>query len=139
VGSPAKVIRSAPDFPRRLSDLQRAALVAEMMSEFDRYVTYEGTRIDLDGAARTYLRNGRRWRLVWRRPDGQDAALRVDDTLVTEVVLDANEQQSLTERGVHWLDLAGRSRSENGSALTEELASFLGRYGIRLPRTSSRQ
>jgi hypothetical protein len=35
---------------------------------------------------------------------------------------------------VHWLDLAGHSRSSGGSPLTEELAEFLGRYGIRLVR-----
>jgi acetyltransferase-like isoleucine patch superfamily enzyme len=137
VGSPAKVIRSAPDFPRRLSDAQRAELVAEMMREFDRYVTYEGTRIERTGAERNYHREGRRWRLVWRRADGEDALLARDDTLLTEVPLADSELTSLVERGVHWLDLGGRSRSETGSALTEELASFLGRYGIRLARQSA--
>jgi hypothetical protein len=59
-----------------------------------------------------------------------------DDTLLTEVALSDDEVKSLARRGVHWLDLAGKSRSESGCALTEELASFLGRYGIRLPRLS---
>ena len=40
----------------------------------------------------------------------------------------------LRKRGVFWLDLRGKSRSATGSPLTEELAGFLGRYGIRLPR-----
>jgi hypothetical protein len=35
---------------------------------------------------------------------------------------------------VHWLDLAGRTRSVGGSPLTEELAVFIARYGMRLPR-----
>jgi hypothetical protein len=35
---------------------------------------------------------------------------------------------------VHWLDLGGKTRSLAGSPLTEELAGFLGRYGIRLAR-----
>jgi len=137
VGSPAKVIRSAPDFPRRLSDEQRAAKVAEMMREFDRYLDYEDTRIEVNGAERWYRRKGRRWRLVWRRGDGQDAPLDREDTLLTEVALDDSEQRSLTDRGVYWLDLVGKSRSESGNALTEELAAFLGRYGIRLPRAST--
>src|SRR5205823_452815 len=134
VGSPAKVIRSAPEFPRRLSAEQRADLVAEIVREFDRYVTYEGTRIDVSGAERLYRRNGRRWRLVWRRSTGEGPSLQRDDTLLTDVALDDSELASLVQRGVHWLDLGGRTRSENGSALTEELASFLGRYGIRLAR-----
>src|SRR5215213_935524 len=49
VGSPAKVIRSAPDFPRAVSAEQRASMVAQIVTEFDRFVTYEDTRIAIDG------------------------------------------------------------------------------------------
>jgi acetyltransferase-like isoleucine patch superfamily enzyme len=136
VGSPAKVIRSAPDFPRRLSHEQRAALVTEMMSEFDRYLAYEDTNIEVSGAERVYRRGGKQWRLVWRQAGSEDAALHRDDTLLTEIALDEERIKSLAASGVNWLDLAGKSRSESGSALTEELAAFLGRYGIRLPRRS---
>src|SRR5882672_5923089 len=38
VGSPAKVIRSAPDFPRVPGAEQRAALVVQIMKEFDEFV-----------------------------------------------------------------------------------------------------
>jgi hypothetical protein len=57
-----------------------------------------------------------------------------DDTLLTEIALDEDEIRSLVASGVYWLDLAGKSRSASGSAFTEELASFFGRYGIRLAR-----
>jgi acetyltransferase-like isoleucine patch superfamily enzyme len=133
VGSPAKVIRSAPDFPRALTPAERAALVAEIVGEFDRYVSYEGVRIDVDGALRVYRRDGGAWRLLWRR-GSEGADLRRGDTLLTEVALVDDERSDLRQRGVFWLDLAGRSRSASGGALTEELAAFLGRYGIRLPR-----
>lgn len=134
VGSPAKVIRSAPDFPRALSKEQRAALVEEMIREFDRYVAYENTRIDRSGSERIYRRDGRRWKLVWRRADSAGPRLERDDTLLTEVELGEAEMMSLAGQRIHWLDLHGRTRSETGSDLTEELASFLGRYGIRLAR-----
>jgi hypothetical protein len=62
------------------------------------------------------------------------AWLRRGDTLLSEVALDGAQCAQLTRAGVFWLDLAGRTRSLRGSALTEELAAFLGRYGIRLPR-----
>src|SRR5256712_5301355 len=45
VGFPARVIRSAPEFPRRLSDSERAALVVTIMTEFDRYVQHGGVAI----------------------------------------------------------------------------------------------
>jgi acetyltransferase-like isoleucine patch superfamily enzyme len=136
VGSPAKVIRSAPDFPRVPSDEKKAAIVAEMVSEFERYVTYEHYVVEVRGGVRSYRpsEGGGALKLVWRRSpeDGLDAAR--GDTVLTEVALDESEKASLRAHGVHWLDLAGRSRSAEGSPLTEELATFIARYGIRLPR-----
>src|SRR5512144_570540 len=54
VGSPAKVIRSAPDFPRVPSAEKKAAIVAEMVSEFERYVTYERYVVEVRGTSRSY-------------------------------------------------------------------------------------
>ncbi len=68
VGTPAKVIRSAPAFPRTLSADERAGIVRDIMSEFDRYVVYSDTIIAGDGAVRTYTRDGRSWTLRWLRP-----------------------------------------------------------------------
>src|SRR5437870_11122066 len=45
VGSPAKGIRSAPEFPRRLSENERAALVETIMKEFDQFVHHYGGAI----------------------------------------------------------------------------------------------
>src|SRR6266850_7681134 len=67
LGSPAKVIRSAPDFPRRLSDEQRAALVAQMMTEFDQFVRYHGGTITEEPPFRVYRVGGKRGRLLWLR------------------------------------------------------------------------
>ena len=66
---------------------------------------------------------------------GQAAGgLAAGDTVFTDTALSGSVIALLRSRGVHWLDLNGRSRSRAGSALTEELAQFLGRYGIRLVR-----
>lgn len=135
VGSPAKVIRSAPDFPKVPTEEERKALVAEMVSEFERYMTYEGVRIEVSGDVRTYAINGKgSWRLSWRRKYGVPLTAVRGDTVLSEVVLSEGERATLRNGGIYWLDLAGRTRSVGGSPLTEELASFLGRYGIRLPR-----
>jgi acetyltransferase-like isoleucine patch superfamily enzyme len=136
VGSPAKVIRSAPDFPHVPTEDERTAIVTEMMSEFERYMAYEDIVVDVRGATRSYhaAKGGTPSRLIWRRtPDDALAATR-GDTVLTEVALGERELSELRTNGVHWLDLAGRSRSVGGSPLTEELASFIARYGIRLPR-----
>ncbi|OYV71924.1 MAG: hypothetical protein B7Z72_05915 [Gemmatimonadetes bacterium 21-71-4] len=134
VGTPAKVIRSAPDFPPRLTPEAQAAKVAAMVGEFDRYARYEDVAIADEGSARVYRRGRHRWRLVWHRSGPLADAPRRGDTLLSEVALDVETRDRLRRAGVYWLDLAGRSRSRKGSGLTEELAAFLGRYGIRLPR-----
>jgi acetyltransferase-like isoleucine patch superfamily enzyme len=134
VGSPAKVIRSAPDFPRGLSAEQQRDLVTGMVSEFERYVTHAGVTVALTGDWRSYTREGTTARLLWRRVAGATPALRRDDTVLSEVALSDADRSAFRSAGVHWLDLAGRTRSVGGSPLTEELALFLGRYGIRLAR-----
>jgi hypothetical protein len=115
---------------------RRAELVAEMVSEFDRYVTYEHYVVEVRGATRSYRpgRGGAPLRLHWRRTADDALAPARGDTVLTEVALGDDERATLRRDGVHWLDLAGRTRSEGGSPLTEELASFISRYGIRLPR-----
>jgi len=139
VGSPAKVIRSAPDFPRALTADDRAALVRDMMEEFDRFVAHGGTTIEGHGPVRTYLREGRRWTLRWMADEhGAIGAAQRGDTVLTEAPLTDSEREALRARHVDWLDLGGRSRSEAGTPLTEELALFLGRYGIRLARDHAR-
>ncbi len=135
VGSPAKVIRRAPDFPRHLTDDDRTALVATMVSEFERLVVHGGFRVEDTTGERHYVRDGKRWRLIWRRAGtASEPDARRGDTVLSEVALTDAERARYRHAGVYWLDLAGRTRSPTGSPLTEELAQFLGRYGIRLPR-----
>jgi len=135
VGSPAKVIRTAPDFPARPDEAERAALVATMIEEFDRYVQAAGVSLRLEPPLRAYTRRRRTWRLWWLRQGGGDGMpATAGDTILSEVPLAEAARAAYRRTGVHWLDLGGRTRSRDGSPLTEELAAFISRYGIRLPR-----
>src|SRR5438034_3476519 len=136
VGNPAKVIRSAPEFPKRLSAEQRAALVAQIMKEFDQFVHYYGGAITDDVPFRRYRVGRSSGRLLWLRSGISlpQTALRRGDCVLAESALPQDAREALRARGVHWLDLDGRTRSREGSPLTEELALYLGRYGVRLPR-----
>lgn len=135
VGSPAKVIRSAPDFPKKLSEEERSTLVATIMSEFDRHVAHNGATVAEQPPFRLYTYGRKTWRLLWLRgsaaPFGQ---LAKGDTVLAERALSAEMRDVVRQRGVHWLDLGSRTRSRDGSPLTEELALYLGRYGVRLAR-----
>lgn len=134
VGSPAKVIRSAPDFPRKITEEERVRLIDEMLSEFERFVTYEEATVTREGGVRVYRTTNGSWRLMDRRSGAPLPALETGDTLLTDAALTEAERADLRRRGIHWLDLRGKSRSASGSAMTEELAAFISRYGIRLPR-----
>ncbi len=134
MGSPAKVIRTAPDFPRRLADTERLTLTEQMIAEFDRFVGDDAVTVSSDGSTKTYTYRGRAWRLHRvSRDGGWPTTARGDTVLASVAVADATLREYRT-RGVHWLDLAAKTRSRDGSPLTEELALFLGRYGIRLTR-----
>jgi acetyltransferase-like isoleucine patch superfamily enzyme len=135
VGTPAKVIRSAPDFPRTPDAGARAAMVQAMLDEFERYLAYESVTVTA-GEVREYRSAAGTFRLhrLAAHATALPTALRRGDTVLSERVLSVDDLRSLRSSGVFWLDVAGRTRSERGSPLTEELALFLGRYGIRLPR-----
>jgi acetyltransferase-like isoleucine patch superfamily enzyme len=134
VGSPAKVVRSAPDFPRRLSDADRSKLVAEMLAEFDRFVADDQVRVSDDGDSRVYTYRGRASRLHWWRGEGPPPTVARGATVLAERALPATTLADYRAHGASWLDLGAKTRSAEGSPLAEELALFLGRYGIRLKR-----
>jgi acetyltransferase-like isoleucine patch superfamily enzyme len=135
VGSPAKVIRGAPDFPRRLDAQQRAAKIDEMLSEFDRFLAHGGIAIERGGDVTSYRQGRRRSRLLRRRGAGATAtAVGAGDTVLSDEAMTPGERTALRKGGAAYLDLGAKVRSERGDRLTEELAAFLGRYGIRLAR-----
>lgn len=135
VGSPAKVIRSAPDFPRALTAEQRSEIVDRIMSEFNRWAEYNGVKIGREGLLRRYERDGRVFRLMWEHNTVPNTAVvGRADTVLSETRIGQTERERYRDRGVHWLDLEAKERSDDGSPLTEELAQFVGRYGIRMAR-----
>ena len=134
LGTPAKVIRSAPDFPPKLSDADRTAMIRDMMAEFDRYAADDGVTVTTDGSLRAYDLRGRAWRLHWVRDGDGVSAPAARDTVLAERPLSKETLTRYRDAGVYWLDLGAKRRSRDGSPLTEELALFLGRYGIRLER-----
>src|SRR5256712_2893383 len=132
VGSPAKVIRSAPDFPRRLTEPDRLALIQQMMAEFDRYASDDGVTVATDGSVRAYNLRGRAWRLHWVRDGDGASAPAAGDTVLAERRMSEEVLTRYRAAGVHWLDLGAKRRRPDGSALTGKLAPVPGRYGIRL-------
>ncbi|HEX4560615.1 MAG TPA: acyltransferase, partial [Gemmatimonadales bacterium] len=93
MGSPAKVIRTAPDFPKALSPQERARITEEMVHEFDRYVADGGVILEkTDGVPRVYRFGGGEWRMHWVRPGVTVLAAAPGDTLLSERALSDAER-----------------------------------------------
>ncbi|MCA9753802.1 MAG: acyltransferase [Gemmatimonadetes bacterium] len=133
-GSPAKVLRTAPDFPRAMTDERRRRIVDDILGEFERMVADHGIDVVHEGPDRTFRRDGSNFRLRRVLSEDRPGGIENGDTVLSEVALTEQEKQSYRRSGAYWLDVDAGTRSEGGSALTEELALFLGRYGIRLAR-----
>jgi hypothetical protein len=113
-----------------LTASDRHRLVEQMLIGFDEYVTGFGVEHVPDG----YRVGGRTYRLIRCDEAALPGRVGPEDVVVSERALSVSERQRLRAQGTSWLDLGGRSRSRSGNALCEELALFLSRYGIRLPR-----
>ena len=112
-------------------------IVDDMLAEFDRYARHGSVAIADEPPFRRYAVGRASYRLL-RLAAGAPvpSELAPGDTLLHEGDLGADLRVRLREARVHWLELGGKTRSRDGSPLTEELALFLNRYGIRLPRDS---
>ena len=129
-----EVIKSSPDFPQKVSEADRVRMIDKMLADFEGFAMYEGASVTTAGNLRTYRTQDGAWHLHIYRTRGPLPPSAAGDTVIADVELSDEQRADLRKRGVHWLDLRGKTRSEGGSALTEELATFLYRYGIRLPR-----
>ena len=111
--------RSAPrpPFPRSLTEDDRAAMVHEMMSEFDRYVVYSDTTIAGEGPVRTYTRDDRGWTLRWVaagaatwRPGQRRSGVTRSSP---KMPLTEPSRRRCASAGCHGSTSAGRTRSES--------------------------
>jgi len=135
VGSPARVVKQAPDFPRALDNTVRRKLIVQILNEFERLLSSEGIQIQESGSFRIYSKNGRAYRLLHLDSHSTSATkCNREDTVLSDITIPEEQKATYRKDRVSWLDLEANIRSDAGSPLMEELALFLGRYGIRLQR-----
>src|SRR3989475_11644636 len=132
VASPARVMRAAPDFPRRLSDSERSALVVTIVTEFDRYVQHSGVAISERAPFRLYTRRGKTWRLLWLGPTWPPpVAPERGDTGLSEAPLPAAAPAGVRERGVPWPGRGRRPPGPGGPPARRQVGAGEGRCAGR--------
>lgn len=145
LGSPAKVVRQAPDFPKQLDHDVRVKLLREILDGLVEYLQFNGAQAQMTSSGHeiTVLFRGTAYSLraiVSDRMSTESVA--TDDPLsanhVVIYLLDAPVSLEQMSPGfpasITGMDLLGKTRWGTESPFAEEVALFFERYGIRLRR-----
>lgn len=132
-GVPAKVLRTADEYPVRPDAATRERIIEEILQEFLRYIDYFGWSSRPEGG-RTVVEQSAGAILVLGAESPPVDSLRPGDVVVSHRTLSGSERATAARSQVTWVDLEARQRSASGSPLGEELIAFLSRYGLRFDR-----
>lgn len=129
-GVPAKVLREAAAWPRRLGPEQQWIEAQGMVRAWVKYLHSNGVRAELDegpgrlSAAVPHEGNIRRVTLT----ESAEAGARLDAEI--RVFLRASDTSAISLQGV-WFDLLGKRKGGALDAVAVELEEYINRYGIR--------
>jgi len=151
VGFPARVVSLAPDFPRQVGEEDKKKMLEAILSEMRGFFEAAGIggRIVqsgyefIDPRRHGWRRRRRAWRLgVQFDLIGPDKSLRDAndlDVFLSLRVISSDLRKSLSARGVMWVDIESKERSDFGNDLGEEVVLYLRRYGVRFFRVDDRR
>jgi acetyltransferase-like isoleucine patch superfamily enzyme len=148
VGFPARVVSTAPEFPREVTQEEKEGFLKEILTEMMSYL--EGSGMTCRANKSTYeiieqRRRGWRTRLkTWRLAVNFDAiSPHVSDRLAdkTDVFLSlrqipAEVRQDFSRRRLMWIDIERKQRPDWGNDMGEEVIHYLRRYGVRFFRVA---
>lgn len=147
VGFPAQVVSREPEFPRTVSEQEKATMLEKVLVEAMDFLTADGFRCQRNGSVFTVSGSlGRGWfrrvkiqRLVMHLDPhvGSPQAVPEGDVVVSLFRIPAGLREELTRRGATWLDLETKERSDHGNELGEAIALHIRRYGVRFFRVKS--
>ena len=143
-GSPAKVIRSAPDFPKKLSDSKKDEVLGSILIEFESFVENAGIVVSDGDGCRLFTKKTRGL-LPRKKSYGLYVGNMSDPHLKSDIQapavflslpsIEPERREQLNRSRIMWIDVEAKERGGPSNDLGEELALFLTRYGLRLTRT----
>lgn len=144
VGFPARVVSREPEFPRPLSGAEKETLFRHILKEFSAFLEAEGFQCRQESglfcvngeARRGWRRRRASWRMAVRTKTLEDEAVPLPEV---EVFLSLRHipvemRQAFSRRGVMWMDIELKERSDAGNELGEEVVQHFRRYGVRFFR-----
>lgn len=141
VGNPAKVIRTAAEYPVRPEPGRRIEMLRGMLVEFIEQLAYEGIKTAFDSREGwdrftiTEASGGVHMLVVRYAADAPGDAARGAQVVLSLPGIDAATRARLETAGQMWLDLDAKERGGPSSRLGEEVIDFLKRFGVRFART----
>jgi len=146
-GSPARVVASAPYFPRELTDADREKILADILAEMIGYLCASKIDCRQENGEIEVRRTLGRWfsrsihekiRVVttpWMNGEVPPVSERTSVFLSLHRLPDELRRQ-LDDRGIVWFDIEGKERARLIRPLGEEVAQYLRRHGLRFNRTT---
>ena len=146
MGYPARVISKAPDFPKDISDSEKAEMLKNIVEEMIGVFDASGVQCKKTESGYTVEKTEKRW---WRKStktarfvvnynrlaeDGFSIGSNPPEIFLSLWAIPGVLRKAFARRGIMWIDIENKERSNHGNALGEEIAMFLRRYGVRLVR-----
>jgi acetyltransferase-like isoleucine patch superfamily enzyme len=130
-GIPAKQLRGASEWPKPIEPDAQWELARSVLMSFADHLRANGTDVSAEEAgAEVVLRvmhAGRAWKLALQRDSGRRPPS-------ADIVVQLEGRPEVAP-SCAWFSLLGKMRGGPDSALAEELADFVARYGVRFART----
>lgn len=146
VGFPARVVSRFPEFPRPVSDEEKAALLRRIVEEMLAYFRGSGLLCREAGGVFEVARprrGGGRYTLTVADapiggppPDPAGRALRPDVLISLRAIPEA-ERARLAAQGTLWIDIENKAQADIANPLGAEVLLFLKRYGVRCIRVGA--
>jgi len=146
-GSPAKVLKTAEEYPAKLSITEKERIMQEILSEFFSFVKYHKLfvsikqtvpylRADISKQRKIYFFKKQTYALFYFGSEARNLIpkeLNSNSLYICLNTIPQDMKTEITNCGAMWIDLETRERS-GSNPLGEEVVLFLGRYGLRFKR-----
>lgn len=142
VGFPARVVVSAPYFPRTVKPGEKVQYLQEIIAEMLDFWRGSGLSFHEEGSVvqvqqvkrRGLFRSGKTWSFMTVLEELPKAGFDGLDLILCLREIPEPVRQEFVRRKQMWIDLENKERSDFGNDLGEEVAHYLKRYGVRLFR-----
>ena len=146
VGFPARIVSKEPEFPRKVSDAEKAKMLKQIVDEMVEYLSAANIEIratetdnyQVNFSRKKFFRNiteSRNISVFYQRiGDDQTLGFQPSDTVISLIAIPIEVRTQLDKRDIFWIDIQGKERSDLETLIGDEVVLFLKRYGVRLYR-----